>query len=173
MTSVIAGKYKGRKLFDIKNLHVRPTQAKVRKSIFQILEPFHGLEVLDLYAGIGTLGIEAMSRGASRVVFVEKNRPVFKTLQKNIKLFDSENSNLILMDVKKYLVQVKNLKFDIVLADPPYSEVSFSNVKGKVAQFLKPGGIFCMEMKKESIVEANVRVKHYGSTQVVFWKYAA
>ena len=95
MTSVIAGKYKGRKLFDVKNLHVRPTQAKVRKSIFQILEPFDGLEVLDLYAGVGTLGIEAMSRGASRVVFVEKNRIVFKVLQKNIDLFESGNSKLI------------------------------------------------------------------------------
>ena len=98
MTSVIAGKYKGRKLFDVKNLHVRPTQAKVRKSIFQILEPFDGLEVLDLYAGVGTLGIEAMSRGASRVVFVEKNRRVFKVLKKNIDLFEPENSKLILVD---------------------------------------------------------------------------
>ena len=173
MISVIAGIYKGRKLFDVKNLHVRPTQAKVRKSIFQILEPFDGLEVLDLYAGVGTLGIEAMSRGASRVVFVEKNRRVFKILQKNIGLFDSENSKLILMDAQKYLVQVKSQKFDIILADPPYSEVSFSSVKDKVEKFLKPGGIFCMEMKKESIDETNVRVKYYGSTQVVFWKYAA
>jgi 16S rRNA (guanine966-N2)-methyltransferase len=173
MTSVIGGKFKGRKLFDVKNLHVRPTQAKLRKSIFQILEPFEGLDVLDLYAGVGTLGIEAMSRGASRVVFVEKNRRVFKVLQKNIGLFEPENSKLILMDVQKYLVQVKNQLFDIVLADPPYSEVSFSSVKEMAEHFLKPGGIFCMEMKKESIEDTNVRVKHYGSTQVVFWRSAA
>ena len=88
MISIIAGKYKGRKLHDLKNLHVRPTQAKVRKSVFQILEPFDGLEVLDLYAGVGTLGIEAISRGASRVVFVEKNRRVFKVLQKNLQLLE-------------------------------------------------------------------------------------
>jgi 16S rRNA (guanine966-N2)-methyltransferase len=137
------------------------------------LEPFDGLEVLDLYAGVGTLGIEAMSRGASRVVFVEKNRRVFKVLKKNIELFEPENSKLILMDVQKYLVQVKNQQFDIVLADPPYSEMSFSSVKEKAEKFLKPGGIFCMEMKKESIDVTNVRVKHYGSTQVVFWKTAA
>ena len=173
MTSVIAGKYKGRKLFDVKNLHVRPTQAKVRKSIFQILEPFDGLEVLDLFAGVGTLGIEAMSRGASRVVFIEKNRRVFKVLKKNIDLFEPENSKLILMDVKKYLVQVKNQQFDIILADPPYSEVSFASVKERAEHFLKSGGIFCMEMKKEAIDETNVRVKNYGSTQVVFWKSAA
>ena len=86
MISIIAGKYKGRKLYDLKNLHLRPTQAKVRKSVFQILEPFDDLEVLDLYAGVGTLGIEAISRGASRVVFVENNRRVFKVLQKNLEL---------------------------------------------------------------------------------------
>jgi len=77
------------------------------------------------------------------------------------------------MDVKKYLVQVKNQYFDIILADPPYSEVSFASVKDSAEHFLKPGGILCMEMKKESIDEKNVRVKHYGSTQVVFWKSAA
>ena len=86
MISVIAGKYKGRKLYDLKDLPVRPTQAKIRKSIFQILEPFAGMEVLDLYAGVGTLGIEAMSRGANRVVFVEKNRRVFKVLKKKYRI---------------------------------------------------------------------------------------
>ena len=55
MISIIAGKYKGRKLHDVKNLYVRPTQAKVRKSIFQILEPFNDMVVLDLYAGTGSL----------------------------------------------------------------------------------------------------------------------
>ena len=173
MTSVIAGKYKGSKLFEVKNLHVRPTQARVRKSIFQILEPFNGLEVLDLYAGVGTLGIEAISRGASRVVFVEKNRRVFKMLKKNIDLFDAEKSQLILTDVQQYLTQVKNQYFDIILADPPYAEVSFESVKDRAEHFLKPGGIFCMEMKKEFVDDTNVRVKHYGSTQVVFWKSAA
>ena len=103
MISVISGKYKGRRLYDVKNLHVRPTQAKVRKSVFQILEPFDGKEVLDLYAGVGTLGIEAMSRGASLVVFVEKNRRVSKVLKKNIELFCSEKSNIFLSDALQFV----------------------------------------------------------------------
>ena len=117
MISIIAGKYKGRKLYDLKNLHVRPTQAKVRKSVFQILESFNGLEILDLRA--------------------------------------------------------KTQYFDIIFADPPYTEVSFHSIKNKINNILKPEGIFCMEMKKEPIDEENVRVKHYGSTQVVFWRVAA
>ena len=173
MISIIAGKYKGRKLYDLKNLHVRPTQAKVRKSVFQILEPLDGLEVLDLYAGVGTLGIEAISRGASRVVFVENNRWVFKVLEKNLELLAENNWDLFLTDSMQFLTRAKNQYFDIIFADPPYTEVSFNNIKNKINNMLKPDGIFCMEMKKEPIDEENVRVKHYGSTQVVFWRAAA
>ena len=173
MISIIAGKYKGRKLYNMKNLHVRPTQAKVRKSVFQILEPFDGMEILDLYAGVGTLGIEAMSRGASRVVFVEKNRRVFKVLKKNIDLFDSQKCDLFLSDSLQFINRMKNQNYDIIFADPPYAEVSFQSVKTKVEKILKPEGIFCMEMKKEPIALPDVRVKHYGSTQVVFWIAAA
>ena len=173
MISVIAGKYKGRKLYDVKDLHVRPTQAKVRKSVFQILEPFDGMEVLDLYSGVGTLGIEAISRGATRVVFVENNRRVFKVLKKNIELFEPDQCDLFLTDALQFLTRAKNQYFDIIIADPPYTEVSFQRIKEKVERNLKPGGIFCMEMKKEPIDESNIRVKHYGSTQIVFWRTAA
>ena len=173
MISVISGKYKGRKLYDVKNLHVRPTQAKVKKSIFQILEPFDEMEVLDLYAGIGTLGIEAMSRGASRAVFVEKNRRVFKVLKKNLELIDAEKCDLFLSDALQFVTCLKNQYFDIIFADPPYAEVKYESIKEKVEKILKPGGIFCMEMKKGPIDTPCVRVKHYGNTQVVFWNTAA
>ncbi len=173
MISVISGKYKGRKLYDVKDLNVRPTQAKVRKSVFQILEPFDGLEVLDLYAGVGTLGIEAMSRGATRVVFVENNRCVFKVLKKNIELFEPNQCDLFLTDALQFLTRSKNKYFDVIFADPPYLEVGFHSIKEKVKRKLKSGGIFCMEMKKEPIDEHNVRIKHYGNTQMVFWRSAA
>ena len=173
MTSVIAGKYKGRKLYYVDDLHVRPTQAKVRKSVFQILEPFDGMVVLDLYSGVGTLGIEAMSRGATRVVFVENNRRVFKVLKQNIELFDPDQCDLFLTDVLQFLTRAKNQYFDIIIADPPYTEVSFQSMKEKVANTLNPGGIFCMEMQREPIEEPNIRVKYYGSTQVVFWRAVA
>ena len=69
MTSVIAGKYKGRKLFDVKNMHVRPTQAKVRKSIFQILEPFDGLEVLEVLLQLILLFFAGISNSPQRTLF--------------------------------------------------------------------------------------------------------
>ena len=171
MISVIAGKYKGKKLHDVKKLKVRPTQAKVRKSIFQILEPFESLNILDLYAGVGTLGIEAISRGASNVIFVENNRSVIKVLKKNIELLAFENFNIYLSDVLNFLKRCKGLSFDIVFADPPYSDIEYDVLKEAVRKILKPGGIFCMEMKKKKINSSEVRIKHYGSTQVVFWKH--
>ena len=173
MISIIAGKYKGRKLHDVKNLYVRPTQAKVRKSIFQILEPFNDVEVLDLYAGVGTLGIEAISRGASRAVFVEKNRRVIQVLKKNLELFNHDNCDIFLADALQFAARLKNPCFDIVFADPPYAEVQYEIIKEKVERILRPGGIFCMEMKEEHIDIPEVRVKHYGATQVVFWQAAA
>ena len=126
-----------------------------------------------LSQNLGSLGIEAMSRGASRVVFVEKNWRVFKVLRKNIELFKKHQCDLFLSDAVHFLTLHKNLYFDIIFADPPYTDVSLQSIKEKVKKNLKPGGIFCMEMKKEPIDESNIRVKHYGSTQIVFWRTAA
>ena len=173
MISIIAGKYRGRKLFDMKDIHVRPTQAKVRKSVFQILEPFTNLEVLDLFAGVGTLGFEALSRGARNVVFVEKNRRAVKVLEKNCTLFTDANKEVFSTDAYQFLARYRERKFDIIFADPPYQDSDYPKVKEHILPHLKPGGIFCMEMKKADIEEKSVRIKHYGSTQVVFWRAEA
>ena len=173
MISLIAGKYKGRKLFQLRNTHVRPTQAKVRKSVFQILEPFSGLEILDLYAGVGTFGLEALSRGAASAVFVEKDHLVYKILEKNTALFHKEKMKLHLSDTFQFICRTHSKRFDIIFADPPYTIINFNHLKEKVQHWLKPGGIFCMEMKKQDIDEPHVRIKYYGNTQVVFWKSAA
>ena len=77
-------KYKGRKLSHINNASVRPTQAKVKKSIFDILGCLDNKKVLDLYSGVGSFGIESLSRGAIHLTSVENNPSVFKILLKNI-----------------------------------------------------------------------------------------
>ena len=170
MTAIIAGKHKRKKLYNFNNIRVRPTQAKIRKSIFQILEPFGDLDILDLYAGIGTLGFEALSRGAKSVVCVEKDRQVFKVLEKNSLLFNKSKVKLFSCDVNKFLLKKNCNKFDIIFADPPYQSTDFFTLLNKVKQKLKSNGIFCMEMKKEKIENLNVRIKYYGNTQVIFWK---
>ena len=170
MIKIISGKYKG-KLQEVPNLYVRPTQAVVRKSMMEILGPFEDLSVLDLYAGVGTLGIEAMSRGANFTTFVEYNKEVF-TVLKNTNLVCSKspeaNFELKLMDVRRFL-EINLKKYDIIIADPPYTKVDYFELKQMVKP-LKDNGVFCMEMKKAPINDPLARIKVYGSSQVIFTK---
>ena len=82
---VLAGKYKNRKLKSLKGEVVRPTSSAVKKSLFDILKVFDNKKVLDLFSGIGSLGIESLSRGAEKAIFVEKNKIVARVLSDNLK----------------------------------------------------------------------------------------
>ena len=173
MITIIGGKYKGRKLAQINNNYVRPTQAKVKKSIFDILGPLDNKRILDLYSGVGGLGIESLSRGACHLTAVENNSSVFKILLNNINcICKSDDVKLHRMSVSKFL-DINSQKFDIIFADPPYEDYDFENLKELISQFLNSRGVFCMEMKKTKKnnikIEDNIRIKYYGNTQVVFW----
>ena len=175
MITIIGGKYKGRKLSYINNEHVRPTQAKVRKSIFDILGPLNNKKILDLFSGVGSLGIEALSRGSDHLTAVENNSSVFKILLKNIKHICDDASDIKLYRKSaKHFLNLNTEKFDIIFVDPPYGEYDFTTIKESVSKFLNLNGILCMEMEKTNIKETsdNIRIKYYGSTQVVFWHLA-
>ena len=172
MITIIAGKYKGRKLSYINNNDVRPTQAKVKKSIFDILGPLNNKNILDLYSGVGSFGIEALSRGASHLTCVEINPSVFKILLKNISnICKDDDVKLHRTSTNKFL-NMNNKKFDIIFADPPYGDFDFFETKDLISKFLSKNGIFCMEMKKTKLIKNkdDIRIKYYGNTQVVFWK---
>ena len=172
MITIIAGKYKGRKLSYINNPNVRPTQAKVKKSIFDILGVLDNKKVLDLYSGVGSFGIEALSRGAAHLTSIEINPSVFKILLKNINnICKNDDVKLHRMSADKFL-NMNNKKFDIIFADPPYGDFNFFEIKDSVSKILSSNGVLCMEMKKTNLIETedNIRVKYYGNTQVVFWQ---
>ena len=171
MISIIAGKYKNRKLKEFKNNNsVRPTKARVRKSIFQILEPIKGKKVLDLYSGVGTLGIEAVSREAESVIMVENSPTIFTILKQNVEtICPEENIEIVFSNVNKFLQQNKKF-YNLIFADPPYGLIDFGELKLRIQPSLAKNGIFCMEIKKKSISDNTVRIKNYGSTQVLFWK---
>ena len=172
MATVITGKYKGRKFFSANNPKIRPTQGRVKKSMMEILEPFKGRNVLDLYSGIGTLGIEALSRGALSVTFVENYSLSMSYLKKNINYICSdEKIKIIQEDVTSFLSSCGNA-YDIVLADPPYKGFLFSKLHMQIKNVLSKDGKFCIEMKRQIIEnDEEIRIKYYGNTQVVFgWK---
>ena len=170
MIKIISGDFKGRKLNNLTIDGLRPTQAKVRKSVMDSIRDFNNKSILDLFAGIGTLGIEAMSRGAKTVKFVEKNTRIIKVLEKNLNMFNLSNRSVIIKsDVIRFLKH-ECQKYDIVFADPPYGEYSFDTLYYFVSNIMNDKGIFCYESNKQKIQQTeNIKIKKYGNTQVVLW----
>lgn len=120
---VISGELKGRKLLQPRGVDLRPTTDKVKEALFNILSPYlQGSFFLDLYAGSGSIGIEAASRGAASVTFVEKNRENFFLIRKNIASFDlSEKVTLFHGTVLDFL-KTNCGAFDLAYVDPPYED---------------------------------------------------
>lgn len=119
---VNSGKWKGRLLNVPKG--TRPTTDRVKEAVFSIIGPVQNFRILDLYAGSGSLGIEALSRGASSVVFVEKSRQALKLLSANIPEPAEDDCELVLEDVFSYLNRT-DVSFNLVFCDPPYNKVDY------------------------------------------------
>lgn len=121
---IISGKYKGHQLVDFNADHIRPTTDRVKESMFNILMGnIEGARILDLFSGTGNLGLEALSRGAAEVVFVELNKRSIDILKKNIaKLKISETHQIINKDVLAFLKSYTGPAFDVIFADPPFTE---------------------------------------------------
>jgi 16S rRNA (guanine966-N2)-methyltransferase len=122
---VIAGSLGGRSLVAPKGLATRPTTDRVREALFSVLGDVSGASVLDLYAGTGALGIEALSRGATRAVFVENARPALDALRRNLETLGLRSVSTIVTN--PVLRAVRGLtstdRFDLVFVDPPYADL--------------------------------------------------
>jgi 16S rRNA (guanine966-N2)-methyltransferase len=123
---IIAGKYKGRRLKVFEGRRIRPTSDRVREALFSILgDKVKGSRVLDLFAGSGALGLEALSRGADKVVFVEKASAAREIIRDNITALSVESRcEVIPGDYRNALKSLgdKSVSFDLILADPPYRD---------------------------------------------------
>jgi len=123
---IISGTSKGRKLATPKDLSLRPTSDRVKESIFNILrDQIEGRAVLDLFAGTGNLGIEALSRGAKKVLFVEKGKRALRLIQRNVAQFGlAERSEVLPIDANRAIGVLKQRKilFDLIFMDPPYEQ---------------------------------------------------
>ncbi len=119
---VITGTARGRKLKDPPGLDTRPTTDKVKESIFNIVQfDIEGRKVLDLFAGTGQLGIEALSRGAEKCVFVDQSREAVKVIQENVKTTGFESrSRVVTGDSISFLSSCRE-KFGLAFLDPPYA----------------------------------------------------
>ncbi|MBS0624150.1 MAG: 16S rRNA (guanine(966)-N(2))-methyltransferase RsmD [Verrucomicrobia bacterium] len=147
---IIAGKFKNRVL-EVPKEVTRPTLGVLREAIFNICQgDIENACVLDLFAGSGAIGLEALSRGARHVIFVENNRQALKILHKNIASFAVENSCTIYpYDVQRALIQLqtKEEKFDLIYIDPPYGKQLAEKTLLQLdsLSLLKPHGIIFVE----------------------------
>jgi 16S rRNA (guanine966-N2)-methyltransferase len=119
---IIAGTHRGRRFAAPKGEHTRPTSDRVREALFSIIGPVDGASVLDLFAGSGSLGLEALSRGASRCTFVESDRAACRVLQDNLRALGLTGAIVARRDAVQALREetTAGRRHDLVLLDPPY-----------------------------------------------------
>ena len=148
---VVSGSVRGRKLKAPAGSDIRPTADLIKESIFNIVQfDIEGRRVLDIFAGTGQLGIEALSRGARSAVFVDFSQHAVKLINENLKLCGlSENARVVKSDALKYLQNSE--KFDLIFIDPPYSENVTNEVFQKIIEFdkLNDNGIIIFEMSAD------------------------
>ncbi len=153
---VITGTARGRKLQEPKDASVRPTTDMVKEAIFSIVQfDVPGRRVLDLFAGTGQLGIEALSRGARECVFVDNSRASLALVRKNLELCHM-TAQVVQADALEYLARCG--RFDLVFIDPPYHAKLYGDILSAVFLFdiLNEGGIIIVEsMRGEPLPEAS------------------
>ena len=182
---ITGGEFGGRNLKVPKSDLIRPTQDRVREALFNILQfEVPGAAFLDLFAGSGAVGLEALSRGAKSVTFVERERRHLTVLKENLELLKVDTKaracEVIAADAYAYLSRYTGPGFEIVFADPPYAlgeERGYVEVLKTLAErgVVKAGGLFIAEMTASQSVEEVVgwelfRDRTYGKTRLCLWR---
>ena len=129
---IIAGSRKGHTIHAPRGDATRPTSDRVRENVFNILGPIDGASVLDLYAGSGAMGIEALSRGAARAVFVEADRDAVRAIERNLDKLRLKAT--VLERDALGMLATERTKYDLVFVDPPYD--MYSDLEPKLARYL-------------------------------------
>ena len=169
---IISGKYKGRIIegYDIDG--TRPTQDRIKESLFAMIQDYiYNSSCLDLFTGTGNLGIEALSNGASKCVFVDINSKCIDVLKKNLRNILEESYEIYKLDYNEALKMFKdnNIKFDIIFLDPPYNLECLDNIIKTIIEFdlLNDNGLIVCEyefnnFKSEYLGLDIVKDKKYG-----------
>jgi 16S rRNA (guanine(966)-N(2))-methyltransferase RsmD len=171
---IIAGSCKGARIFAPKGLETRPTSDRVREAAFNLIGPIDGASVLDLFAGSGAMGLEALSRGAARAVFVESDRDACRTIERNLAKLGLTGATLLCRDAFQTL-STDSRTYDLVLCDPPYDFADHARLGPYLAQVLAPDGLLVYEtrVKAEPEIEAlRVRTSRtYGSARLTLFQH--
>ena len=164
---VIAGRYKGRRLKTPDWPGLRPTSDKLRETLFNILAPrVEGARVLDGYAGTGAIGIEALSRGAAHVTFIESHRRAAALIEENLRACGVEQGYTIQCADVVAALDAPASAFDLILLDPPYDTENVSAALDAAARHLAGDGLIVLERatrREPEESEAVIRVRDVKS----------
>ena len=188
---IISGKFKGIKIYTPVNKEIRPLKDMARESIFNFLIHsnkisfrFEESNILDLYSGTGSFGLECLSRNAGNVIFVEKEKEAIKILEKNIKKLNVKDLTKIIFDdvfnvikknKKNFFITTHHLKLDLNFWDPPFKDTNISHLIELIAKkdLLKKNGIIVLHRHKNSKEKLTDYLKIideriYGSSKIIF-----
>lgn len=176
---IIAGKNRGLRLRTKEGLTTRPTLDRIRENLFNIIrEQVPGSRVLDLFAGSGAIGLEALSRGAESAVFIEKDRQAYRILADNVaKAGQESRSRCINQSYDAWLGSGRE-QFDLIYADPPYSLDAWEDCLERIGRLgcLAEEGLLILESPRDKALPAEagpfvlVREQRYGNTKIWFYK---
>jgi 16S rRNA (guanine966-N2)-methyltransferase len=175
---IVAGSRKGARIFAPKGLDTRPTADRVREAAFNLLGPgaADDAAVLDLFAGSGAMGLEALSRGAAHATFVENDREACRTINRNLDKLGFEGATVLCQDALTALRTDarQGTRYDLVLLDPPYKR--FSSLQKAMIQHLSeilaPGGTLLVETAAEEEPDlplAKRTTRRYGSARLTLF----
>lgn len=179
---VIAGKYRGRKLISPDGQEIRPTTDRVKENVFNLISlKLPGSNFLDLFAGSGGIGIEAISRGSEKTVFVDKSQISIACLKENLEKLKVNEGHIIYCEDSFNIIsklEVQNEKFDIIYLDPPYKTGIYQEAIKKIAEadILSEDGIVVSEHSVEDVFSELpesfilLKEKKYGSIVVSIYK---
>ena len=176
---IIAGQCGGAQLYAPRGMDTRPTQDKVKESLFSIIQAYvPGARVLDLFAGSGALALEALSRGAKSAVFVDMREDACKVVRENLaKTRLEQNARVVRADYLSYLASARET-FDLIFLDPPYAEVFLENSLKRISEIdiLSDSGIIITERPFGKELPASVpglvrcRDYRYGKAAVTIYR---
>ncbi|MDY0039869.1 MAG: 16S rRNA (guanine(966)-N(2))-methyltransferase RsmD [Desulforhabdus sp.] len=179
---IVAGEFRGRKLHSPKNSNIRPTSDRVRESIFNIIMPhLPNASILDLFAGTGALGLEALSRGAAQAVFVDDNSVAIRLIKENIKLCGAQDRVEVFQGavdrVLSRLAKQERMigRFHVVFLDPPYGKGFLERTIVSMTPLVGPAALAVAEHHRREVLPprlgdwALTRERKYGDTKVSFY----
>lgn len=176
---IVAGEYRGRRLLSLRGLRIRPTADRVREAVFSVIAAeVAGAAVLDLFAGTGALGLEAISRGADRVVFVDRDAAAVRLLHSNIRLCGAEERTRVIHSSAEHALSklaAERIVFDLIFMDPPYGERDLEKLLPQLHKVARSFAVVVAEhYAKETLPSAcgpwlRIKERFYGDTAISFY----